>query len=93
MREELHLGIAISNLQKNTDPERWEHHIRDRMSRELADKIYHARLRSREEIGQHATVYRMSLIVADVDEYWADVERRAYEIASRMSSLSPGVLP
>jgi hypothetical protein len=82
MREELTISITISNLQKNSSPEQWQHHIRYQMSHGLAEKIYDAKLASMEDTNQFSTTYRMNIIVADVDDYWADVERKAYEISS-----------
>lgn len=86
MKNELHSEVHFSTLQKNVDPERVRRLARDKLVQQIAHAIADAKI---EEIQRDFSVaYRISVVVADPDDYWRDVERAAIEHQRYRSMLT-----
>lgn len=81
MREVLALKMSLSNLEVKAD-EKWvENLVRSRMRQGIADKIAEIGVKETQHI--YHREYTCSLIVADYDDYWRDVERAAERLGYR----------
>lgn len=86
MKETFGVQFTVSNLQKNTDPDRIRYECRSKMVRQLADHIVDATVK--EDVGEYSTTYGCRVIVTDVDDFWRLVEKKAFEL---QRSISPTI--
>jgi hypothetical protein len=83
MRHEIFLSTFVSNLEYNTRKDEVLYTIKDNMAKQLAYEITSAHMFERSK--DYSKEYYMALVVADIDDYWKDVEKKAYELTSRFN--------
>jgi hypothetical protein len=84
MRHEVFSSTHVSNLEILTNHnDGFIYRIKDNMVNQLAHKILEAHMFSRDS--EFSKEFYMALVVADIDDYWKDVEKKAYEFTTRFN--------
>jgi hypothetical protein len=81
MRKEISCSCSVSNLQLKVERPELLSQVKDNLSRHIAASIVDAYMLER--TNEFSSDFSMNVIVANPEDYWRDVELKAFEIRSR----------